>query len=147
MMNPIEYYRDLDSRIDALGWLKGLSLLAIRLYLAKFFFSAGLVKLSNIQAAIALFRDEYKVPVLPPEMACYMAMTAELSLSVLLIAGLMTRLAGLGFFIMTLVIATFVYPGIAENEYNLLLTGALIAMGGGVFSLDWVLSRSKPMIG
>ena len=41
--------------------------------------------------------------------------------------------------IMTAVIATFVYPGVSENDYNLLLTGALIAMGGGVFSLDHLL--------
>ena len=57
----------------------------------------------------------------------------------MLYAGLLTRVAGLGFMIMTAVIATFVYPGVSENDYNLLLTGALIAMGGGVFSLDHLL--------
>ena len=139
MRTLLTSYPALETKLTNLIWLKGLSLLAIRLYLAKFFLSAGLVKLNNIPAAIALFKDEYKVPVLPPELACYMAMSAEIGLSVLLIAGLLTRVAGLGFMIMTAVIATFVYPGVSENDYNLLLTGALIAMGGGVFSLDHLL--------
>ena len=72
MRTLLTSYHALETKLTNLIWLKGLSLLAIRLYLAKFFLSAGLVKLNNIPAAIALFKDEYKVPVLPPELACYM---------------------------------------------------------------------------
>lgn len=134
-------YGRLEARLLALDWLKGLSLLAIRIWLAQFFFFSGLTKLRSWPTTIALFTDEYHVPVLPPEIAALLSATAELSLPVLLVLGLFNRFAAAGLFCITLVIELFVYPGTTENDYIMLLTGALIANGSGVFGADHWLAR------
>jgi len=90
-----------------------------------------------------LFQDEYKVPVLPPELAATMSAAAELGLPVLLVMGLFTRFAGVGFFLMTLVIQLFVYPEATENPYLLLLNFVLISQGGGRLSLDSWAARNS----
>lgn len=137
----IQIYGQFESRLLAQTWLRGLSLLAIRLYLAQFFFFAGLTKIRNWPTTVALFTDEYRVPLLPPDLAAHLSATAELTLPILLVLGLATRLAAAGFFCMTLVIATFVYPGVAENYYIFLLSFVLIAQGGGLFSADHWLAK------
>ncbi len=81
------------------------------------------------------------MPVLPPEIAALLSATAELSLPVLLVLGLFNRFAAAGLFCITLVIELFVYPGTTENDYIMLLTGALIANGSGVFGADHWLAR------
>ena len=136
-MKLVRFYTDLETRLDGLTWLKGLSLLAIRLYLAQFFFFSGLTKIRSWTTTIALFTDEYHVPILPPDIAAVLSTTAELGLPVLLVLGLFTRYAAAGFFCMTVVIATFVYPGVAENYYIFLLSFALIAHGSGMFGVDF----------
>ena len=69
--------------------------LAFRFAIASVFIKAGLNKLASWESAVQLFRDEYKVPVFPPELAAAMATTFEIGCSALLIAGLATRLATL----------------------------------------------------
>ncbi|WP_443749546.1 DoxX family protein [Asticcacaulis solisilvae] len=134
-------YARLETRLRGLDWLQGLALLAVRLWLAKFFFFSGLTKIANFNTTIALFTDEYKVPVLPPQIAAVMSTTAELSLPILLVLGLFTRFAGLGFFAMTTVIAVFVYPDAPENAYILLLAATLIALGSGRFGADYWIAK------
>ncbi len=134
-------YARLETRLRNTEWLQGLGLLAVRLWLAKFFFFSGLTKIANFNTTIALFTDEYKVPVLPPNVAAVLSTTAELSLPVLLVLGLFTRLAGAGFFAMTTVIAVFVYPDAPENAYILLLAATLIALGSGKFGADYWIAR------
>ncbi len=138
---PATIYGRFEARLLAMGWLKGLSLLAIRLWLAQFFFFSGLTKIKSWTTTIALFTAEYHVPVLPPEVAALMSATAELSLPILLVLGLFSRFAALGFFAMTLVIELFVYPGTTENYYIMLLTGAIITNGSGMFGVDGWLAR------
>ena len=46
--------------------------LGIRLYLSKVFFRSGLTKIRDWDTTLTLFRDEYHVPVLPPELAAVM---------------------------------------------------------------------------
>lgn len=122
------------------NWLQSAALLAARLWIAKTFFMSGLVKIKSWDSTIALFTDEYKVPVLPPEIAAYMATAAELSLPVLLALGLMTPLAALGLFVMTLVIELFVYPGTTDHYHWMLLLGILLSHGSGKFGSDfWIL--------
>lgn len=139
----IRAYGRFETRLAKLGWLKGLSLLAIRLYLAQFFFFSGLTKIKSWATTIALFQDEYHVPILPPELAALLSATAELSLPVLLVAGLFSRFAALGLFCMTLVIELFVYPGTAENYFIMLLSGAIIANGSGFFGADYWLAKKS----
>ena len=139
--NLATVYGHFEARLLATDWLKGLGLLAVRLWLAQFFFFSGLTKIRSWPATIALFTDEYHVPVLPPEVAALMSATAELSLPVLLVLGLFSRFAAAGFFFMTLVIELFVYPGTTENYYIMLLTGVIIANGCGLFGADWWLAK------
>jgi putative oxidoreductase len=119
-----------------------ITLLVARLWIAKYFFSAGLTKIANFDTTIALFADEYHVPILAPKLAAIMATTAELSLPVLLGLGLMTRYAGLGLFVMTMVIELFVYPGTTEHYHLMIILAAIITFGSGRFGLDrWLFGR------
>ena len=85
----------------------------------------------------ALFTYEYNVPLLPPEIAAYLATYAEHAFSILLILGLLTRVSAAGLIVMTLVIQVFVYP----DAWPTHLTWAgpmlyLLARGGGALSVD-----------
>ena len=68
------------------------------------FLRAGLLKLEGWSNGntLALFTDEYKLPLLPPKLAAVMAMSAELTLPLLLFAGLATRFSALAMLAMTL---------------------------------------------
>ncbi len=85
--------------IAGLEALQPLALLAARLYLAQVFFLAGLSKLRDWDITLALFADEYQVPLLPSELAAWLGTGGELVLPVLLALGLFGRFAALGLFI------------------------------------------------
>lgn len=124
------------------NWIQSVALLAARLWIAKSFFMSGLVKIKSWDSTIALFTDEYKVPVLPPEIAAYMATAAELSLPVLMVFGLMTPFAALGLFVLTMVIELFVYPGTTDHYHWMLLLSILLTHGCGKCGADyWILKR------
>ena len=116
--------------------------LMFRIAIAAVFWSSGLTKIASWDTTIALFRDEYMVPLLPPEIAAVMSATFELSCSVLIVVGLATRLATLPLLGMTFVIEVFVYP-----EYwtqHLMWASVLLFLltkGPGVFSLDHYVGR------
>src|SRR6267378_6581081 len=84
--------------------------LPLRLAIATVFWSSAMTKLANWNTAIALFTDEYKLPLLPPQLAAYAAVTIELVTPVLLVLGLGTRAAALVLLGMTSVIELLVYP-------------------------------------
>ena len=115
-----------------------------RLAIAGVFLRAGLDKVRSWESTVALFRDEYKVPVLPPEFAATMASSVEIGCSLLLILGLASRLATLPMLGMLLTIQLFVYPQ-AWPEH--LVWGSillfLLTRGAGAVSLDRVL-RLEP---
>src|SRR5262245_19413690 len=99
------------------GWLDRLSAvplsihqLLFRLGVASVFLKAGIVKVSSWESTVALFRNEYRVPVLPPELAATMSAAFELGCSALLIIGLASRLATLPLLGMIATIQLFVYP-------------------------------------
>ena len=108
--------------------------------MAWIFWNAAQVKLINWQRTIELFTEEYRVPLLPPEVAANMALSIELAAPVLLVLGLFTRAAVLVLLGMTTVIQIFVYPDAWPTHLSwagLLLP--LIALGGGKLSLDRLL--------
>ena len=144
-MNPITLYGRFETRLSDLKWPQALALLAARLTVAKFFFFSGLTKLASWTTTVALFHDEYKVPVLPPELAACLSATAELSLPVLLLLGLFTRFASAGLFVMTLVIAVFVYPEAAENQFILTTAALLVVFGSGRIGADYWLAKRATM--
>lgn len=118
--------------------------LAARFGIAGIFFMSGRTKverwLTVSDNAIALFADEYKVPLLPPEIAAHIAAYAEHLFPLLLALGLATRLSALALLGMTAVIQIFVYPAawaIHLSWAGLLLY--LIGRGAGAVSLDRVL--------
>jgi putative oxidoreductase len=131
---------------ERLDRLVGHSLLALaaRFGIAGIFFMSARTKvegwLTVSDNAIALFADEYKVPLLPPEIAAHMAAYAEHLFPLLLALGLATRLSALALLGMTAVIQVFVYPSawaIHLSWAALLLY--LIGRGAGAVSLDRVL--------
>jgi putative oxidoreductase len=94
-----------------------------------------------------LFREEYKVPLLPPDLAAYLSTIGEHVFSGLLIAGLASRLSALGLFGMTLVIQLFVVPGgWPEHILWFSLLTLIIARGPGAISLDHLLRSRLPRI-
>jgi putative oxidoreductase len=92
--------------------------------------------------AVALFQDEYKVPILAPELAAWMAATAEHVFPLLILFGLATRFSALALLFMTLVIQVFVYPGAyATHGTWAAVLLYLMARGPGWFSVDhWLAS-------
>jgi len=123
------------------AWLERVpySLLALplRFSVAWIFWNAGQVKLINWQRTIELFRDEYRVPVLPPEAAATMALSIELTAPVLLILGLFTRAAVLVLLGMTAVIQTFVYPDAWPTHLQwTAMNLVLLCRGAGFLSVD-----------
>ncbi len=128
-----------------------LLLLGMRVAMGFVFFNAGLLKLHSFDFAVQLFANEYRLPLIPPEIAARLAMTVELGMPLFLFAGLATRLATLPLLGMTLVIVTLVYPA---SWVESLLWGSVLLMiltrGPGVISLDhlverWFEKRSRPM--
>jgi len=106
------------------------------------FFRSGLVKIADWSATIELFREEYKVPLLPPEFAAHMAATMELGLSSLVLIGLFSRLSVLGLLGMVCVIQLFVEPtGWPDHIQWLAFMIFILCRGPGIFSLDHLLTR------
>ncbi|HRK23462.1 MAG TPA: DoxX family protein [Beijerinckiaceae bacterium] len=88
-------------------------------------------------SAIDLFREEYKLPLLPPELAAYLAAAAEHVFPVLILIGLATRLSALALAIMTLVIQIFVYPDAYALHGTWLAVLLMLAkFGPGSLSVD-----------
>jgi len=112
-----------------------LLLLALRIMIGLVFLKSGLTKISSFDATLFLFENEYDVPLLPPVLAAYLATAAELAFSVLIIAGLATRLAAIGLIFMTLVIQLFIIQNY-EHYYYLALLSTLLVYGAGFLSID-----------
>ena len=107
---------------------------AFRVSVAAVFFKSGLVKIQSWESTVGLFRDEYKLPVLPPELAAWMGTALELSAPVLIVLGLFARLGALALLAMTFVIQFVVYP---ENWAEHLMWASLLA---------WIVSRGPGAI-
>ncbi len=104
--------KDLLIRIRAFLESVPYTLLAVPLRVAvgAIFWLSALTKLANWDSALQLFRDEYRVPLLPPELAAHLALGIELGAPVLLVLGLLTRPTAFVLLGMTAVIEVFVYP-------------------------------------
>ncbi|MGD8768097.1 MAG: DoxX family protein [Methyloceanibacter sp.] len=91
-----------------------------------------------------LFKEEYKVPIIPPDMAAYLATYQELIGAVLLVIGLATRLTALSFIGMVAIIQVFVYPsGWPEHLLWFALLFLLVARGPGAISVDHLIWRKS----
>jgi putative oxidoreductase len=119
--------------------------LIIRIGIADVFWRSGQTKVSGwhvTDTTVQLFRDEYKVPVLSPEVAATLAAVQEHLFSLLLIIGFASRLSAIGLLGMTAIIELFVYP--LNWPDHLLWTGCLLYVltrGPGQFSIDALIRR------
>lgn len=118
-----------------------LLLLVARVGIAAVFFLSGRTKVEGFltikPSTYDLFRSEYALPLISPELAAHIAAYSEHLFPVLLVLGLFTRYAAAALLGMTLVIEIFVYPDAWPTHLSwagLLLP--LIARGGGAWSLD-----------
>ena len=115
--------------------------LASRLSIAAIFFYSGRTKVEGLfmvtDGAIDLFRTEYKLPLLSPELAAHLAAYAEHLFPLLLVLGLFTRLSALALLGMTLVIQVFVYPDAWPTHLSWAAILLYIAgRGAGALSVD-----------
>ena len=119
--------------------------LALRVYVARVFFLSGLTKVHDWNITLALFQNEYHVPILPPAVAAVLGTCAELGLPILLVAGFGARFAALALFLFNVVAATS-YPALsAAGLKDHVLWGALLLVlffyGPGKLSVDHLISR------
>ena len=133
----------------AVDRLQPVGLLALRLYVSSVFFRSGLVKISDWGATLALFHDEYKVPLLPPDAAAVVGAGGELAFPVLITLGLMGRFGAAGLFVVN-AMAVISYPqlwgfdcpaGIDAHFYWGSILLALTLFGPGRLSLDELILR------
>ena len=121
-------------------------LLAVRLYVAQVFFQSGLTKLADFSSTIALFENEYRVPLLSPLLAAWSGTAAELALPVLFAFGLASRPVAVAFFVFN-AIAVVSYPDISDagtKDHVLWGTMMLVILffGAGRLSIyHWIRSR------
>jgi putative oxidoreductase len=143
---PMPYSHTLFARLDRARSTAGrfpLSLIefGMRLAVGATFFRSGMNKFQSFDTAITLFREEYRLPLLPPELAAYMGTAVELSAPVLLVLGLFARLGAAALLTMTLTIQFLVYP---ENWPEHLMWASILAYvlsrGPGALSIDRVIA-------
>ena len=132
-----------------IGKLQPLLLLGLRLYVARVFFMSGLTKIHDWSVTLALFTNEYHVPVLPPAVAALLGTATELSMPVLLVLGLGSRFAAGVLFVFNIVavISYAALPDIAVKDHILWGTMLLVLTicGPGKIALDhWLERRLAP---
>jgi putative oxidoreductase len=119
--------------------------LAARIFPAAVFWQSGQTKVAGLHlkpSAIALFQNEYQLPLIDPTIAAYASAFAEHFFPILLVIGFATRFSALALLIMTAVIEIFVYPD-AWPTHGVWATCFLlvIARGPGSLSLDHLIAR------
>jgi putative oxidoreductase len=126
--------------------LQPLLALGLRLYVARVFLLSGLTKIHDWSVTLALFDNEYHVPVLSPPVAAALGTATELSMPVLLALGLGTRFAAAVLFVFNIV-AVLSYPDLPDIAikdhilWGLMLLVLLVHGGGGVSFDRWLQSR------
>ena len=118
--DPTRHANAMVARLDMLRTTAGclpLSLIefGMRLAVGATFFRSGMNKVESFDTAITLFREEYRLPLLPPELAAYLGTAAELGAPVLLVLGLFARLGAAALLAMTLVIQFLSIPQTGPN--------------------------------
>ena len=131
--------------VRGLDALQPLAALLARLYLAQVFFLAGLTKLRDWDITLALFQDEYHVPLLPPAWAAVMGTAGEVGLPVLLVLGLGGRIPALGLLVVNAVAVLSLSEISSEALQGHVFWGSLLVAlavyGNGCWTLDGLCAR------
>ncbi len=132
--------------VRVVGWLDrfpyALIALSLRAAVATVFWNSGTTKLANWDTTLALFADEYKLPLIPAEIAAPLSASIELTTPVLLVLGLLTRPAAVLLLGLTAIIEIFVYPLAWPTHIQwaaMLLV--LLFRGAGSLSLDHLIGK------
>lgn len=116
--------------------------LTARIAVAHVFWASAQTKLASWQVTEQLFAFEYRLPLLDPAIAARLATAAEITGSLLLFLGLLSRAGALILLGVTATIQIFVFP---QNWPDHILWASLLllvfARGGGVVSVDYAVSR------
>jgi putative oxidoreductase len=159
---PLSGVAGLVSRV--IGWFElipnSLVALLARFSIAAVFWNSGQTKIEGVsinfvsgefklgwprlsESALALFRDEYKLPLIPPELAAPMAAVAEHALPLLILVGLATRFSALALLGMTAVIQLLVYPGAyaTHGTWAAVLLYLMVHGPGGLSVDSWLAGR------
>lgn len=131
--------------IASINYLTPVFDLGLRLWVARVFWNSGMTKIQSWDTTLMLFEYEYAVPVLPFNVAAFLATGVELIAPVLLVLGLGTRAGAVALFVLNLV-AAIAYPDISpaglKDHY---LWGAILAVtffhGPGKLSIDHFLGK------
>jgi len=132
-----------------LDGLSPLGNLLLRGWVAYAFWVSGLTKIRNWDSTLYLFEYEYKVPVLPPDVAAVLGTAVELLGPLLLSFGVCGRAAALLLFFFNAA-AVISYPdlgsaGIEQHKIWGLMLLVCVLQGPGAWSLDaWVRKRFLP---
>jgi putative oxidoreductase len=129
--------------VAGLDSLRPAAALAARLYVGQAFFLSGLTKIRDWDTTLALFADEYKVPLLPTGLAAVMGTAGELVLPVLLVLGLGGRFAALGLSVVNAVavvsLSEIAPAALQQHVFWGSLLAGLAIFGPGAWSLErWV---------
>lgn len=133
--------------------LQSLLLLGTRFYVGWQFTKSGWLKYTSWDTTLGLFRDEYHVPLLPPELAAVIGTCGELGFPIFLYLGLFGRFGALGmFFVNVMAVVSYRQVLLAEGFEaalgNHILWGfmllVLMVFGPGKISLDaWLERRAR----
>jgi putative oxidoreductase len=137
-------YRQLRDLLE--GYAAPVFDLAVRIWIGLVFFRSGLEKAKDWDATVFLFKEEYQLPILPPEIAAALGMTTEFCMPIFLILGLAARLAAMPLIIMTCVIQFVLGAAMPaydspEHFYWLFLLCAIVVRGPGLLSLDHFIAK------
>ncbi len=129
------------------GWLGPVFLLGMRLWMGYVFFQSGFKRVTNdFSSEVFVFAEEFKLPLLPPELWTVITIAGELTIPVLLVLGLFGRFAGLGILIMTMTIQFLI--GLNNDTYYLdvhwywmFLSLTVVCFGPGKLSIDHLLEK------
>jgi putative oxidoreductase len=136
--------------VRALDLLASFFALYLRVWVSWVFLKSGMLKLESWDQTLSLFKDEYRVPLLPPTLAAYVGTFGELFFPIFVILGLAGRLSAIGLFAVN-AMAVISYAHVLYQEgfeaaigqhylWGLMLL-VLIFYGPGAFSVDKWLAR------
>lgn len=148
MSKLIDLYNQIISS-KFMQFVRDLSILGLRIPIALVFWKSGRTKVDgwNIfspnEGQIYLFENKFNLPA--PELMATLAAIGEHVLPVMLIVGFWTRIGAAGLLVMTAVIQLFVFPDAwwSTHMFWAAILFAIIGVGPGRLSLDYLLTRNK----
>jgi putative oxidoreductase len=136
--------------VRALDLLANFFALYLRVWVSWVFLKSGMLKLESWDSTLALFKDEYRVPLLPPALAAYVGTFGELFFPILVILGLAGRLSAIGLFaVNAMAVISYAHVLLAEGSEALarqhylwgLALLVIVFYGPGALSVDKFLAR------